>query len=242
MGVSESAFAARDAAMIYQYQAFGIPGLGLKRGLSEDVVVAPYATVLALPLEPHAALQNLDTLARQGAEGQYGFYEAVDYTPGRVPAGKRRAIVRCYMAHHQGMSMVSLGNVLTGRRMQERFHSDSVMHSAELLLQERVPRRAHIAQPHVEEVEFVRSVRRTPAGGHALIPHAPHAGARHSLPVERLLLRDGHQRGRRILPLAWPDGHTLPRGHHSRLLGHVLLPEGPRYRARMVSHLSTGPG
>jgi len=161
-GVSESAFNAKDVELTYQYQAFGVPGLGLKRGLSDDVVVAPYASVLALPIDARAALDNLDVLSRQGAEGHYGFFEAVDYTPGRVPAGKERAIVKAYMAHHQGMSLVALGNMLTGGHMQDRFHADPVVHSTELLLQERVPRRIQLAQPHVEEVRFVRSVRDIP--------------------------------------------------------------------------------
>ncbi len=161
-GVSESAFNAKDVELTYQYQAFGVPGLGLKRGLSEDVVVAPYASVLALPIDARAALDNLDGLSKQGAEGRYGYFEAVDYTPGRVPAGKERAIVKAYMAHHQGMSLVALGNMLTNDHMQERFHADPVIHSTELLLQERVPRRIQLAQPHVEEVRFVRSVRDIP--------------------------------------------------------------------------------
>lgn len=161
-GVSESAFAARDANLTYQYQAFGVPGLGLKRGLSDDVVVAPYATLLALLVDPVAASQNLSALADQGARGRFGYYEAIDYTPGRVPAGRERAIVRAYMAHHQGMGLVALGNVLAEAAMQERFHRDPVVQTAELLLQERVPRRIQLAKPHVEEVEFVRSVREVP--------------------------------------------------------------------------------
>lgn len=161
-GVSESAFNAKDVELTYQYQAFGVPGLGLKRGLSEDIVVAPYATVLALPIDPRSALDNLTTLSRQGAEGRYGFYEAVDYTPGRVPAGTERALVRTYMAHHQGMSLVALGNMLTGDRMVERFHADPMVRSAELLLQERVPRHVTLAKPRIEEVAYVRSVREIP--------------------------------------------------------------------------------
>jgi cyclic beta-1,2-glucan synthetase len=161
-GVSESAFNAKDVELTYQYQAFGVPGLGLKRGLSDDIVVAPYATVLALPVDMRSALENLSALSRQGAEGRYGFYEALDYTPGRVPAGKERAVVRAYMAHHQGMSLVALGNMVTADRMVDRFHADPVVRSAELLLQERVPRRVTLATPRVEEVEFVRSVREIP--------------------------------------------------------------------------------
>ncbi|HAL29676.1 MAG TPA: hypothetical protein DCP20_03035 [Coriobacteriia bacterium] len=162
-GVSESAFNAKDVELTYQYQAFGVPGLGLKRGLSADVVIAPYATVLALMVAPRESLDNLAALTRQGAEGRFGYYEAIDYTPGRVPAGKERAVVKAYMAHHQGMSMLALGNMLCGYRMQERFHSDPLVASAELLLQERVPRRVQTAQPRAEEVEFVRSVREVQA-------------------------------------------------------------------------------
>ncbi len=161
-GVSESAFAAKDVELTYQYQAFGVPGLGLKRGLSDDVVVAPYATLLALEVDRAAALANLRRLTAEGAEGPYGYYESLDYTPGRVPAGQRRAVVRTYMAHHQGMGFVSLGNELTGGAMRDRFHAEPIVETAELLLQERVPRHIKTAQPHVEEVEFVRSQRELP--------------------------------------------------------------------------------
>ena len=161
-GVSESAFNAKDVELTYQYQAFGVPGLGLKRGLSADIVVAPYATVLALMVAPRESLDNLAVLTRQGAEGWYGYYEAIDYTPGRVPAGTERALVKAYMAHHQGMSMLSLGNMICGFLMQDRFHADPLVASAELLLQERVPRRVQITEPRAEEVEFVRSVREVP--------------------------------------------------------------------------------
>jgi cyclic beta-1,2-glucan synthetase len=161
-GVSESAFNVLDADLTYQYQAFGVPGLGLKRGLSEDIVVAPYATILALPVAPAEAHANLERLVKIGARGRYGFYEAVDFTPGRVPAGERRAIVRSHFAHHQGMALVALGNALTADRMRDRFHADPMVASAELLLQERVPRAVAFATPHVTEVEAVRSVEELP--------------------------------------------------------------------------------
>lgn len=161
-GVSESAFNAKDAQLTYQYQAFGVPGLGLKRGLSDDIVIAPYAALLALPVAPRAVLANLTELSREGAEGRYGYYEALDYTPGRVPAGERRAVVKSFFAHHQGMAFVSLSNVLDGNRMQRRFHSDPMVASAELLLQERVPRHVQLVSPHVQEVTEVRSVRELP--------------------------------------------------------------------------------
>lgn len=161
-GVSESAFNAKDSGLVYQYQAFGVPGLGLKRGLSDDVVIAPYASVLALAVSPSEVIANLKALASRGARGRYGFYEAIDYTPGRVPAGESRAVVKAYFAHHQGMSLVALGNRLAGASMRDRFHRDPMVASAELLLQERVPQRVQLAQPHVGEVEHVRSVRELP--------------------------------------------------------------------------------
>ena len=158
-GVSESAFNAKDVDLTYQYQAFGVPGLGLKRGLADDVVVAPYATMLALPIDAGSVVTGLQAFSEQGAEGRYGFYESVDYTAGRVPAGERRAVVRAYFAHHQGMAFLALTNQLTGERMRERFHSDPMVASADLLLQERVPRGVEMVTPHTEEVAYVRSVR-----------------------------------------------------------------------------------
>ncbi|HEX6260040.1 MAG TPA: glucoamylase family protein, partial [Woeseiaceae bacterium] len=118
-GVSESAYNARDLELTYQYSNFGVPGLGLKRGLSEDVVVAPYATALAAMIDPVAAAQNFIRLAKAGATGAYGFYEALDYTATRVPEDERVAVVRAYMAHHQGMSLVAIANVLRNGGMRE---------------------------------------------------------------------------------------------------------------------------
>ncbi len=158
-GVSESAFNAKDAELTYQYQAFGVPGLGLKRGLADDVVVAPYAALLALPIDAASVVAGLEEFSAQGAEGRYGYYESVDYTAGRVPAGERRAVVRAYFAHHQGMAFIALVNQLTDEKMRERFHSNPMVASADLLLQERVPRGVEMLTPHTEEVAFVRSVR-----------------------------------------------------------------------------------
>ena len=161
-GVSESAFNAKDTQLTYQYQAFGVPGMGLKRGLSDDVVVAPYAAILALPVDVRAVINNLADFSSEGAEGRFGYYESLDYTAGRVPAGKRRAVVKAYFAHHQGMAFVALGNALLAGRMRERFHADPMVGSAELLLQERVPRHVQLVTPHAEEVEHLRSVRELP--------------------------------------------------------------------------------
>ena len=115
-GVSEAAFNAKDADLTYQYQAFGVPGLGLKRGLADDIVVAPYACALALTVDPTAVVPNLLAFSQQGGEGRYGYYESMDFTAGRVPAGQRRAVVQAYFAHHQGMAFVAFGNALARRQ------------------------------------------------------------------------------------------------------------------------------
>ena len=115
-GISESAYNARDLEFTYQYSNFGVPGLGLKRGLSENAVVAPYATALATMVEPAAAVRNFARLAAVGASGRYGFYEALDYTRSRLPEGKDCAIVRAFMAHHQGMTVVAIANALLDAR------------------------------------------------------------------------------------------------------------------------------
>jgi cyclic beta-1,2-glucan synthetase len=158
-GISESAFNARDLAQTYQYSSFGVPGLGLKRGLSQDLVVAPYATALGAMIQPEAAARNFARLARAGAAGAYGFREALDYTARRIPAGASVAIVKSYMAHHQGMALVALGNVLNDHAMVERFHADPIVEATELLLQERMPRDVLVARPRAEEVKSAADVR-----------------------------------------------------------------------------------
>lgn len=149
-GISESGYNTTDVHLNYQYRAFGVPGLGFKRGLGEDVVIAPYATVMSLMVSPEAAVANLRRLIATGAWGSCGMYEAIDYTPARLPRGTDHVIVRSFMAHHQGMSLLSLLYLLNDRPMQRRFESDPMLKSAELLLQERVPRAAPI-YPHAAE-------------------------------------------------------------------------------------------
>ncbi|MGO4831828.1 glucoamylase family protein, partial [Rhizobiaceae sp. 2RAB30] len=139
-GISEAAYNARDREMTYQYTNFGVPGIGLKRGLAQNTVIAPYATVLASQYMPRQAVDNLERLRAIGALGVYGFHDAVDFTPTRVPEGQNHAVVYNYMAHHQGMSIVAVANVVFEGRMRDRFHSDPVIESAELLLQEKAPR------------------------------------------------------------------------------------------------------
>ncbi|HYV86237.1 MAG TPA: glucoamylase family protein [Patescibacteria group bacterium] len=158
-GISESAYNVRDAELTYQYSDFGVPGLGLKRGLFEDLVVAPYATALAAMVNPRAALDNFSRLEEAGARGAYGFYDALDYTLSRLPEGSRLAVVRAYMAHHQGMTIVSMGNVVHDGATQRRFHSHPMVQAAELLLQERTPRSVAVTRPRGEEVREAAHVR-----------------------------------------------------------------------------------
>jgi len=139
-GISESGYNTVDVHLNYQYRAFGVPGLGLKRELADDLVVAPYASALALLVSPGEACLNLQRLSAEGFEGAFGFYEAIDYTPARLPRGQSNAVVRSFMAHHQGMSLLSLTAVLLDRPMQRRFESDPEFQATTLLLQERVPR------------------------------------------------------------------------------------------------------
>ncbi|HEY7771651.1 MAG TPA: glucoamylase family protein, partial [Marinagarivorans sp.] len=152
-GISESAYNARDIELTYQYSNFGVPGLGLKRGLAEDLVIAPYATALATMVDPKAAAQNFDRLVSLGAYGRFGFYEALDFTRSRLPSGVEYEVVKNYMAHHQGMSIVAIANTLQQGKMRQRFHSEPMIQACELLLQERVPRDVAIAHPRAEEVQ-----------------------------------------------------------------------------------------
>jgi cyclic beta-1,2-glucan synthetase len=151
-GVSECAYNARDLQLNYQYGPFGIPGLGLKRGLGDDLVVSPYSTVLSAMVDARPALENMRRLIREGALARYGFYEAIDYTKERLQLDQKSALIKAFMVHHQGMVLVSLDNLLNGGVMQSRFHSEPLVQATELLLQERIPRGVAIARPRSEEV------------------------------------------------------------------------------------------
>jgi len=138
-GMSECAFYSLDKKHDYQYKAIGVPWLGLKRGLAEDAVAAPYATLLALQVNPAEAIKNIAWLREEGLDGPYGFYEAADYTPERLHFETKRAVVKSFMAHHQGMSLLAINNCLHKNIMQERFHSSPSIHAYRLLLQEKIP-------------------------------------------------------------------------------------------------------
>ncbi|TEB15873.1 N,N'-diacetylchitobiose phosphorylase [Pelotomaculum sp. FP] len=143
-GISESGYYAFDYRMNYQYRAFGVPGLGFKRGLEQDLVVAPYATILALPFNMRQGLEDLRKLEELGARGAYGYFEAIDFTSERLPREQASVVIRSFMAHHQGMSLLALANLLTPQKIYERFHRDRRVQAAELLLQERIPPRPTI--------------------------------------------------------------------------------------------------
>jgi cyclic beta-1,2-glucan synthetase len=151
-GISEAAYNVMDLGMNYQYRAFGVPELGLKPGLGEDLVVTPYATALGGLLRARAAAQNFDELAGAGLEGPYGFYEAIDYTPSRLPPGRGSVVVKAFMAHHQGMTLVALSNLLSDFAMQRRFHADPRIKACALLLEERIPPRAGVVQPETPRI------------------------------------------------------------------------------------------
>jgi cyclic beta-1,2-glucan synthetase len=141
-----------------------VPGLGLKRGLADDLVIAPYASILCAPLAPDAVLANLERLREVGAEGKYGFYESIDYTIDRLPKERTDGIVLpTYMAHHQGMILTSLDNAVNVSPMQRRFHADPRVQAAELLLQERIPHLVPLKNPPIEKAEHVPATRRMPA-------------------------------------------------------------------------------
>jgi cyclic beta-1,2-glucan synthetase len=184
-GVSESAYNARDLDLNYQYRAFGVSGLGLKRGLAEDLVVAPYATALAAMLLPDAAARNFQRFAEAGAEGRYGFYEALDFTPARLPEGQERAVVRAFMAHHQGMTIAALDNALHQGVLRRRFHAEPAVQASELLLQERTPRGVPVTRPRADEVRGPRDVRAE------VLPVLRHFSSPHDTPPRTHLLSNG---------------------------------------------------
>ena len=149
-GISESGYNTIDASMNYQYRAFGVPGTGLKRGLGDDLVIAPYATMMGLMVEPELATENLQRMADLGFMGRYGFYEAIDYTASRLPRGQDFVVVRSFMAHHQGMGFLSLSYLLHERPMQRRFESDPLFQATMLVLQERVPKTGAFESASIE--------------------------------------------------------------------------------------------
>jgi cyclic beta-1,2-glucan synthetase len=155
-GISESGYYGFDGDMNYQYRAFGVPRLGFKRGLGDELVIAPYASIMALALYPTKVMNNIEHLISMGMLGDFGFYESLDYTPSRLALDQEQAIVRSFMAHHQGMIMMALANFLQDDAIVRRFHADSRVKTVELLLQEQVPSRVPVQEPIEEKPDAHR--------------------------------------------------------------------------------------
>ncbi len=171
-GISEGAYNLQDLEKNYQYKAFGVPGLGLKRGLGEELVVTPYATLLAAPLSPSDTVANLRRLADEGLENPFGYYESIDYTPDRMGPDGSGQVVKTLMAHHQGMSLIALNNAINDQVMPRRFHGEARIKAADLLLQERIPLLVPLKHPPAERME-VKSRRNlaVPVGRRYRTPH-----------------------------------------------------------------------
>ena len=155
-GISESAFNLRDLNYNYQYKAFGIPWLGLKRGLADDMVVSSYGLILALPDVPQDVVNNLRILEKEDMYGKYGFYESIDYTASRLKYGQKSCPVKTYMAHHQGLILLSIDNFINNNILQKRFGKNPEMAAVDILLQERMPEKAIITKEKKEKVEKIK--------------------------------------------------------------------------------------
>ncbi len=213
-GTSESAYNARDLEFTYQYSSFGIPGLGLKRGIGDSTVIAPYATALAAMVDPAAAAANFARLAKAGGRGRYGFYEALDYTAARLPEGADVAVVHAYMAHHHGMSIVAIADAIRDGAMRRRFHAEPMIQATELLLQERMPRDVAITAPLVEVAASVASVgdpmlstQRRFESPHAHSPHT-HLLSNGRYAVMLTAAGSGYSRWRDIAVTRWQEDVT----------------------------------
>ena len=157
-GISEAAFNLKDLHSNYQYKAFGIPWLGLKRGLADEMVVAPYGSVLAITDYPREVYKNLKRLEEYGMYGKYGFYESIDFTPERLEKGKQSAVVKTYMAHHQGLILLSINNLFNNNILQKRFMQNPKINAIKILLQERMPETAIITKENKEKVQKLKYI------------------------------------------------------------------------------------
>ncbi|WP_395012038.1 GH36-type glycosyl hydrolase domain-containing protein, partial [Undibacterium sp.] len=155
-GISESGYNLVDTHLNYQYRAFGVPGLGFKRGLGDDLVIAPYASMMALMVMPKEACQNLQRMSDLGFEGNYGFYEAIDYTPARLSRGQSLVVIRSFMSHHQGMGLLALAYLLLDKPLQRRFIAEPILQAALPLLHERVPKN-HATYANTSELADIRN-------------------------------------------------------------------------------------
>lgn len=157
-GISESAFNLRDLNSNYQYKAFGIPWLGLKRGLADEMVISSYGSILSITENPKEVVENLKDLEEQGMHSKYGFYEAIDYTPERLSYGKSSEPVKTYMAHHQALILLSINNLFNENILQKRFMKNPEIEGLDVLLQEKMPETALVTKEKKEKVEKIKYV------------------------------------------------------------------------------------
>jgi cyclic beta-1,2-glucan synthetase len=213
-GVSESAFNARDREFTYQYSSFGVPGLGLQRGLGDEAVVAPYATGLAAMIDPAAAFRNFDRLQKLGGRGRFGWYEALDFSPARLPQGVPVVPVQAFMAHHQGMILVSIANVLKDGMFRTCFHSNALIQSTELLLQEKTPRDSDLSPPETDEASSAPELRELEAAAPRRFTSPHHVAPRTHLlsngnySVMLTAAGSGYSRWRDIAVTRWREDPT----------------------------------
>ncbi len=155
-GISESAFNLKDLHSNYQYKAFGIPWLGLKRGLADEMVVSSYGSILAITDKPKEVVENLRILEKQGMNNKYGFYESIDYTPERLSKGRKYEPVKTYMAHHQALILLSINNLFNDKIFQKRFMQNPEIEAVSILLQERMPETFIITKENKEKPEKIK--------------------------------------------------------------------------------------
>lgn len=223
-GISESGFASLGADGSWRYRAFGVPELGLRRGLAEDLVIAPYASALALAMEPMEAVQNLRRLSADGAVGRFGFYEALDFTPERRRGRGEPNMVQSFMAHHQGMTVAAIANALCDNFLVDWFHADARVRTVDLLLNERIPWEL---PPELERLDHLASTEN--AVGAPARPYPWETPEEAAAPVH--LLSNGRLSTRILADgsgsLAWKDfALTRPTGRDSDI-GHFLYLREP---------------
>ena len=155
-GISEAAFNLKDLNSNYQYKAFGVPWLGLKRGLGDEMVVSSYGSILAITDFPKEVVQNLKNLEKYGMLGKYGFFESIDFTPERLKTGQEYAVVENYMAHHQALILLSINNLINDNILQKRFMKNPEIKAIDILLQERMPRDMLITKEKKEKTRRIK--------------------------------------------------------------------------------------
>ena len=227
-GISEAAYSALDAHQIYQYRAFGVPDLAIQPDLDEEPVVAPYASMLALMIDPQSAIPNLQRLDSLGLDGPMGFYESIDFSRESKRDGSPGVVIYAYMAHHQGMSLVAIDNVLHHGAMQRRFHNDPRIRAVESLLFERIP----ITKPIRGEAHTRLAVAHVTAGRRSARGYLQqgNSGSQSAPLRQRPVCADGFQLRRGLQPVESVRSHPLAFGSDARRMGKLSVSSRPSNR------------